>query len=1791
MANKFTNFISRLLLISCFLFTGYQSFAQYTATTLSTGGAYTAMAKDQSNNIYVVRYNGTNYEVAKYAGGNPASTTVIYTGLSSDGGSAIYPWGLAVNSHGDVFVTNPYVPDGWDIIKLTAPSYASTVIQRGNFYSALAVDASDNLLSMEYNAAGAGAGTYRLVRYPAGAESSAGTTVYDGFSYPSSSSYPWGIVTDSHSNIYLLDFLENSGGRLVKLTSPGYAPTALSTNKSFTSLAIDAGDNIYTTEKIDANTAKVVKYTDPAETGTTLYSSLTIATPFYPWGLAVNSSGQIFVNDGAASGNGRMLRLDPPSSLVSSVVRVGSSPTNVTSVSYTVTFNRSVAGVTTAAFSLTTTGITSASITSVSGSGTTYTVVVNTGSGDGTIRLNVTGTGITPAATNVPYTTGEVYTIDKTSPTGSLSINGGATITNNTTVTLTTSATDASTVQMKFSNDGTSWSANEALAATKSWALSAGDGLKTVYVQYTDAAGNAVIYSKTITLDQTAPETTITAGPANPTNSQTATFSLSSNEAGASFQYSYDGGPFTPTTSSLNISSIPAGTHTVRVRAIDPAGNIDATPDAYTWTVDLTSPVISSVSVPANGYYKAGDVLTFTVNYAENVVVTGTPYLDVILNSGNVKANYVGGSGTNALTFGYTVVNGDMDLDGIALGTDVQLNGGTINDPAGNTGLTTLHGIAATSGIFVSTTQPTVTLTSTEPAVLNHAITCQVTFSEAVTGFTATDISVTNGTVTALSTSDNITYNITVTPTTDGTVTIGVPAAVAQSVAGNNNQASNTRSFTYDITKPTVTSVAVPADGFYKAGDQLNFTATFSEPVVLDTTSSKPFISVTIGATNVNAVLSSATTTTLTFTYTVVAGDEDLDGITVGSLSLNGSTIKDVAGNNATLTLNGVGSTANVKVNTDIPSVTLSAPSIANGPYTATITFNEAVTGFTIGDVIVGNGVASNLVTTNNITFTVTITPSAEGMVTLNVGANAATNIGGNGNAAATQVSTNYDVTQPTVTSVTVPANGYYKAGDQLNFTVKFSEPVFVTGTPYLTVTIGSSIVNATLSGSTDSSLTFSYTVVDGDQDMDGITLGTLNGTIKDAAGNNATLTLHNIGATTGVLVNTTHATTVISTTAATLINTPYTANITFSEAVTGFVQSDITVTNATLSNLQTSDNITYSVLVTPVADGNITLSVPANVAVNIGNNGNTISNTLTNTYDGTAPTVTSVDVPANGYYKDGNTLNFTVHFSESILIDSSIAKPYINIVIGSTTVKALYHNMPSTDAVSFSYTVLPGQTDLDGITVGTLSGSITDPAGNAAVLTLNNVSSTANVFVQTSTPSVVLSTTAAERINAMFTVKAVFSEAVTGLTAGDFTVTNGTAANLQTTDNITYTIDVTPAADGDVSIYLPADMAVNAVNNGNTISNTLETVYDITAPLITAGQAFTTSEKSPVGTLVGNVTAVETAGTLQNWTITSDGSGGAFSIDNTGAIHVQNTAILESKANSTVSVTITVSDGLNTSIAQSVAITIKFVNQAPVLDPINNIVLCMDTEPHTVQLTGASAVETDQTYTFSASADKPDFDLLSVNAAGLLTYQLKANTSGSIKVTVTIKDDGGTDNGGVDTSMHTFTITVNSLPVAGITSDKGTAISKGDVVQLTATGGSTYLWDTGETTDIIEARPTEDTTYKVTVTNAEGCKDTAEITIKVVEDFKIDATNILTPNGDGKNDKWEIHNLESYPNNEVMIYDRAGRMVYNRKNYSNDWDGTVNGRPLAEGTYYYIIKIDGGKTAKGFITIVRDRY
>lgn len=85
-------------------------------------------------------------------------------------------------------------------------------------------------------------------------------------------------------------------------------------------------------------------------------------------------------------------------------------------------------------------------------------------------------------------------------------------------------------------------------------------------------------------------------------------------------------------------------------------------------------------------------------------------------------------------------------------------------------------------------------------------------------------------------------------------------------------------------------------------------------------------------------------------------------------------------------------------------------------------------------------------------------------------------------------------------------------------------------------------------------------------------------------------------------------------------------------------------------------------------------------------------------------------------------------------------------------------------------------------------------------------------------------------------------------------------------------------------------------------------------------------------------------------------------------------------------------------------------------------------------------------------------------------------------------------------------------------------------------------------------------------------------------------ANNILSPNGDGINDKLVFKNISAYSNNGIKIFDAGGKLLYSKNNYNNEWDGTYRGEYLETGTYYYILESSESTIKKGLFTIVRDK-
>jgi hypothetical protein len=554
----------------------------------------------------------------------------------------------------------------------------------------------------------------------------------------------------------------------------------------------------------------------------------------------------------------------------------------------------------------------------------------------------------------------------------------------------------------------------------------------------------------------------------------------------------------------------------------------------------LTTPIAPTVtyvsSSTPNGTYKIGDTITITVHFDSTVNVTGTPTLTLETGAFDRALSYVSGSGTDTLSFSYTVQEGDTsaDLDYVS-SSALSLNGGTIQDGANQAAILTLPtpgaagSLGANKALVVDGVRPGATSITLSDSLLSigETATVTITFNEAVTGLGVDDFSVTNGELSGPNTNDGgLTWTATFTPSSNVT---GATNLISLNNAGVQDQAGNagsgtTDSANYAVDTRSPTASIVVTDTALKAGQSTTVTITFSEAVTGLTTAD---------FTVANGTLSNLTTAdNITYTATLTPSDGVADSTNLITLDNLGYT--DVAGNSGSVPTD----SNNYAIDTQRPtptSILVTDTTLRAGQSTTvTITFNEAVSGLTISDFNVANGALSNLASSDGgVTWSATLTPDADvtdatNLITLdNTGYTDAAGNTGTG----TSDSNNYaiDSKVPAVTSVDVPANGTYVAGDLLNFTVNFDEAVTVDptgGTPRLAITLdtGGTVYADYLSGSGSTALVFRMIAANGQEDHTGIAMGTqvqANGaTLRDAAGNEILTTLNNVASTSDVLID-----------------------------------------------------------------------------------------------------------------------------------------------------------------------------------------------------------------------------------------------------------------------------------------------------------------------------------------------------------------------------------------------------------------------------------------------------------------------------------------------------------------------------------------------------------------------------------------------------------------------------------------------------------------------------------------------
>ena len=177
---------------------------------------------------------------------------------------------------------------------------------------------------------------------------------------------------------------------------------------------------------------------------------------------------------------------------------------------------------------------------------------------------------------------------------------------------------------------------------------------------------------------------------------------------------------------------------------------------------------------------------------------------------------------------------------------------------------------------------------------------------------------------------------------------------------------------------------------------------------------------------------------------------------------------------------------------------------------------------------------------------------------------------------------------------------------------------------------------------------------------------------------------------------------------------------------------------------------------------------------------------------------------------------------------------------------------------------------------------------------------------------------------------------------------------------------------------------------------------------------------------------------------------------------------------------------------------------------------------------------------------------------------------------------------------VYYFTVNANAGP--------DQTVLPGSTVQLNATGGQLYYWYADVPTYFsdpynpsAQTVPTQDTTmYVVEVLSSFGCFDIDTMFVYTFDPATLvpdlsNVMNVITPNGDGFNDVFDLSELVRADSCDLVVLDRWGAQVFEQKRYTSGWDGsTQGGDPLPDGTYYYLLVCDDIIRFRGAITVVR---
>ncbi|PIF50499.1 uncharacterized protein DUF4347 [Pseudomonas sp. 29] len=1194
----------------------------------------------------------------------------------------------------------------------------------------------------------------------------------------------------------------------------------------------------------------------------------------------------------------------------------------------TITFSRAVSGFTNA--DLTIANGTLTSVSSADGGITwtaTFTPTNNITDTTNLITLDNTGVAaVSDSVAGVGTTNSNNYAIDTQRPTATIVMADTALKIGDTslvTITFSEAVSGFTNADLTIAN-GTLTNVSSAdggitWTATFTPSSSINDATNLITLDNTgiaDLAGNAgsgTTDSANYAIDTVRPTATIVVADTNLAAGETSVVTITFSEAVSGFTAadltvangtlsglsSSDGGitwtaTLTPTTSV---------TDTTNLITLDNTGVNDLSGNAGTgstnsnnYAIDTARP--TATIVVADTALKIGETSLVTITFSE--AVSGFTNADLSIANGTLSAV---SSADGGITWTATFTPTSSITDATNL---ITLNNSGVTDLAGNTGV----GTTDSNNYAIDTVRPTATVVFAQNTLkIGDTSLVTITFSEAVSGFTNADLTIANGTLTAVSSADGgITWTATFTPSaniTDATNLVTLDNTGVADLAGNaGSGTTDSNNYSIDTQRPTATIVI--ADPALSAGETSLVTITFSEAI-------SGFSNADLAVPNgtLTAVSSADGGITWTATFTPTVGVNDTSNI----ITLANTGIADLAGNAGTGTTN----SGNFTINTVAPTATIVVAdnSLTIGETTTvTITFSEAVSGFNNADLTIANGTLTAVSSSDGgITWTATFTPTsnitdASNLITLdNSGVQNASGNAGNG----TTNSNNYAIDTQRPTATIALADSALGVGQTTTVTITFSEAVSGLTLADLTV------ANGTLSGlSTSDNITYTATFTPSAGITDTSNIITLDNTgITDVAGNSGSGTTDS-----GNYVIDSQRPTATIVISDTDLRPGETAlvTITFSEAVTGFDNSDLSVANGTLSNVSSSDGgITWTATFTPtigLSDAtNLIVLNNAGISDLAGNAGIGITNSANYAVQTEVPTATIV--VADTALKAGETSTVTITFSEAV---SGFSNADLTIANGTLS------NVASSDGgITWTATLTPTANITDTSNLITLDNSgVTNASGNSGVGTTDSN----NFAIDTALPTATI-VVADNRlgIGETTTVTITFSEAVSGFDLSDISVANGTLANLTSSDGgVTWTATLTPTANVNDATNLiivdtagVQDLAGNlgasiAISNNYALDATRPTVDIVvanshlgigqtTTVTFTFSEAVSNFDLSDLSVTNGDLSNLSSSDGGKTWTATFTPTANVSDPSNFIALDTSNVTDLAGNVGSTVAV------------------------------------------------------------------------------------------------------------------------------------------------------------------------------------------------------------------------------------------------------------------------------------------------